>query len=62
MLILRVLGVLCLIGVVACVASYLVSGNRRFLSHALWIFRFAIAVLLVFVGLLALERVLMPMV
>ncbi|MCB1958389.1 MAG: hypothetical protein KDG55_22160 [Rhodocyclaceae bacterium] len=62
MLILRLLGILCLIGAAASVAAFLLTGNRRYLSVVGWILRFAAAMVIVFVALLLLERVLAPMV
>lgn len=60
MLVLRFLGALCLVGMAASVVAYLLTGNRRFLTYSGWIFRFALGVLLLFVALLALERLLVP--
>ena len=62
MLVLRFLAVLCVVGVVSCVAAYLVTGKREFLTYVGWIIRFALGVLLLFIALLGLERVLMPIV
>ena len=62
MLILRLLGILCLIGAAASVAAFLITGNRRYLTWVGWIVRFAVAVVLVFVSLLLLELVLAPVV
>lgn len=62
MLILRFLGVLCLIGGAASVAAFLITGDRRYLKWVGWIVRFAVGVLLVFIALLLLERILIPVV
>lgn len=62
MLVLRFLGVLCLIGAAASLAAWLITGQRRYLGYIVWIIRFAIGMLLLFVSLLLLERILMPVV
>ncbi len=62
MLILRLLGILCLIGAAASVAAFLITGHRRYLSWVGWIFRFAVAMIVVFLALLLLERALVPVV
>ncbi|MCB1906236.1 MAG: hypothetical protein KDH15_02610 [Rhodocyclaceae bacterium] len=62
MLILRFLGVACLIGAAASLAAYLLTGDRRYLRWIGWILRFAAGVVLLFVALLLLERILMPII
>jgi len=59
-LILRFLGVACLIGAAASLAAFLLTGERRYLGWIGWIFRFAVGIVLVFIALLLLERILMP--
>ncbi|MCB1926535.1 MAG: hypothetical protein KDH17_00730 [Rhodocyclaceae bacterium] len=59
MLILRFLGVACLIGAAVSLVAYLLSGDRRYLR---WILRFAVGTVVLFVALLLLERILMPIV
>lgn len=62
MLILRLVMVLAAIGVVLSVAAFFVKGDRRYLDLAWRIFRFGLIAVLVFFALIALERVLVPLV
>ena len=56
MLVLRLIGILVLIGVVGSLALYLFTRNRRYLTFAWRVFQFGVVFLLVFVTLYALER------
>jgi len=56
MLVLRLIGMLVLIGVVGSLALYLFTRNRRYLTFAWRFFQFGVVFLLVFVTLYALER------
>ena len=60
MLLLRLLGILVLLGVSAAVALFLFTRNARYLDWAWRIFRYALMVALLIFALLALER-LLPM-
>ena len=60
MLLLRLLGILVLLGVGAVVALFLFTRNARYLDWAWRIFRYALMVALLIFALLALER-LLPM-
>ncbi len=60
MLLLRLLGILVLLGVGAAVALFLFTRNARYLGWAWRIFRYALMVALLIFALLALER-LLPM-
>ena len=62
MLILRLLVVLAAIGIVLCVGAFFLKGERRYLSFAWRLFRYAMVAVLVFFSLIALERVLVPLV
>lgn len=62
MLILRIVAVLLGIGICASVLFYFLSGERRYLGLAWRLFRYGIVMALVFFALLALERVLAPLV
>ena len=62
MLILRVVVVLCLLVIAGAVAAYLVTGQPHYRLFAWKTFKILLAVLLVFLGLLALERVFVPLV
>ncbi|MBX3680423.1 hypothetical protein [Cognatazoarcus halotolerans] len=62
MLILRLLAVLAAIGIVLSVGAFFLKGERRYLDLAWRIFRYALIVALVFFALIALERVLVPLV
>ncbi len=57
MLLVRGLALLFLAGIFACVAAYLISGNRRFLGWATLLFKLALAAGLLFFAVLILERV-----
>lgn len=56
MLVLRLVGVLALIGIVGAIALYLFTRNRRYLTFAWRVFQFAFVFLLVFLALYLLER------
>lgn len=60
MLLLRLLGILVLLGVGAAVALFLLTRNARYLDWAWRIFRYALMVALLIFALLLLER-LLPM-
>ncbi|NTV12297.1 MAG: hypothetical protein HGA47_16245 [Zoogloea sp.] len=62
MFILRLVGLLVAIGIGASLFAYMFSGNRRYLGYAWLLFRAALMVVLVFLVLMALERVLAPLV
>lgn len=62
MLIVRVVAVLALLVVAGAVAAYLVTGQARYRVFAWKTFRLLLAVLLVFLALLALERAFVPFV
>jgi hypothetical protein len=55
-LVLRLIGILVLIGIVGAIALYLFTRNRRYLTLAWRIFQFAFVFLLVFLALYLLER------
>lgn len=57
MLVLRLIGILALIAIVASIALYLFTRNRRYLTFAWRVFQFAFVFLLVFLALYVLERV-----
>jgi hypothetical protein len=59
MLVLRLVGLLVLIAIVASIALYLFTRNRRYLVWAWRIFQFAFVFLLVFLALYVLERLLL---
>ncbi|HMV16270.1 MAG TPA: hypothetical protein PLN96_03205 [Zoogloea sp.] len=60
MLLLRLIAVLVAIGIGASAFAYLFTRDRRYLAFALRLARYALIVALVFLALLALERVLAP--
>jgi hypothetical protein len=62
LLILRVVAVLTLLVIAGAVAAYLVTGQVRYRALAWKTFKVLLAVMLVFLGLLALERVFVPFV
>jgi len=53
----RLLLVFVLLGAGVCVAAYLWSGERRWLLYAKRILRLALGIVLVYLGLFALERI-----
>ena len=57
MWLLRLLGVLVLVAVLGGVASYLLTGNAKYLRFAWRLFRYALIVAFVLFALLILERV-----
>lgn len=62
MLIIRVLAVLALLVCAGALAAYLVTGQARYKVFAWKTFKLLLAVVLVFLALLALERVFVPLV
>lgn len=62
MLVLRVAVVLAVLVIAGALAAWLVTGQVRYRAFAWKTFKVLIAVLLVFLGLLALERVFVPLV
>ena len=56
MLVLRLIGILVLIGIVGAIVLYLFTRNRRYLTFAWRLFQFAFVFLLVFLALYLLER------
>lgn len=60
MLVMRILAVLIALGCVANVFAWLLTGERRHLDRAWRLARFALLAVLVFLGLLLLERALLP--
>ena len=56
MLLLRLAAILVVITIAAGVVTYLATGNRKYLQQAFRIFKCALLVTLVFLGLMALER------
>lgn len=62
MLVLRVAVVLAMLVIAGAVAAYLVTGQVRFRAFAWKVFKVLVAILLVFLGLMALERVFVPLV
>ena len=56
MLVLRILGALVVISVGASVADYLVTKDRRWLRFSLQILKLCLIILLIFLALVALER------
>jgi hypothetical protein len=55
-LVLRLVGVLVLIGIVGAIALYLFTRNRRYLTFAWRVFQFAFVFVLLFLTLYLLER------
>ena len=56
MLILRIIGVLTIIAIGAGVFAFLISGQRRYLSYALFIAKYALMAAFAILALLLLER------
>ena len=56
MVVLRLIGILVLIGIVGSIALYLFTRNRRYLTFAWRVFQFALVFLLVFLVFYLLER------
>ncbi len=56
MVVLRLIGILVLITLFGCLAMYLFTRNRRYLTFAWRVFQFAFVFLLVFMALYVLER------
>ncbi len=56
MLVLRLIGLLVLLAIVASLVLYLFTRNRRYLTFAWRVFQFAIVFLVVFLVLYVLER------
>lgn len=61
MLVLRVVGVLMVLGVAGAILLWLLTGNPRYRTWAWKLFRAGLVILFVFLSLFALERVLAPM-
>lgn len=61
MLVIRLFGVLALIGIGASLIAWMLTGNPRYRRWAWNFFRVAIVVVFVFLALLALERVFLPL-
>jgi len=55
-LVLRLVGILVLIGIVGAIALYLFTRNRRYLTFAWRVFQFAFVFLVVFLALYLIER------
>lgn len=62
MLVLRVLGLLLVLGTAGAIVLWLFTGDRRYRQWAWKIFRVGLVVLFVFLSLFALERVFAPMI
>lgn len=62
MLVLRVAVVLAMLVIAGAVAAYLVTGQAHYRAFAWKVFKVLVAILLVFLGLMALERVFVPLV
>lgn len=60
MLLLRLVGILLAIGILGCVAAWLLTGRNAYRRLAWKLARFGLIVVLVFVGLLFVERALTP--
>ena len=56
MVVLRLIGILVLIGITGSIALYLFTRNRRYLTFAWRVFQFALVFLLVFLVFYLLER------
>lgn len=61
MLLIRLAGVLVLLSVLACLALYLLSRDRRYLRWATRLLIFAVAAVLLVAGFYAAERLLMAL-
>jgi hypothetical protein len=62
MLILRVVGLLVLVAIALCVGAWLLTGQRHYFNWAKNLFRYGVAVALVFMALFILERLIAPLV
>lgn len=62
MLILRLIGLLVVLGIGASMVLWLLTGNARYRTWAGKLFRVGVVVLLVTLSLFAIERVLAPMI
>jgi hypothetical protein len=60
MLILRAVGLLLLVAIALCVGIYLITGDKRYSVWAARMLRIGVAVALVFMALLVLERLIAP--
>jgi hypothetical protein len=58
MLVLRIVGVLAIIGIGTCAIAYIFSGERRYLTYAWRITKYALVIALIVLSLFFLERVL----
>jgi hypothetical protein len=56
MLLIRLLAILSVIAVAASLAAWLLTGNRKYLRFGLRLLKVALAIVLVFFGLMILER------
>jgi hypothetical protein len=61
MLLIRLVGVLVLLSVLACLALYLLTRDRRYLRWATRFLTFAVAVVVLLAGFYAAERLLMAL-
>jgi hypothetical protein len=62
MLILRAVGLLLLVAIALCVGANLLTGQRHYLNWAKLLLRVGVALAVVFMSLLLLERLIAPMV
>jgi hypothetical protein len=62
MLVLRIVGLLLVLGIAGSILLWLLTGKRRYRQWAWKIFRAGLVVLFVFLSLFALERILAPMI
>ena len=60
MFVLRVLGLLLILSLAVCTAGYLLTGDTRYRLWAGRLLRISLAVALVFLGFLLLERLIVP--
>jgi len=62
MFILRAVGLLLIVAIALCVGASLITGQRHYLQWAKILLRVGVAVAVVFMAILLLERVIAPMV
>ncbi|MCK9258536.1 MAG: hypothetical protein RBT39_00930 [Azoarcus sp.] len=62
MLVLRIVGLLLVLGIAGSILLWLLTGKRSYRQWAWKIFRAGLVVLFVFLSLFALERILAPMI
>ncbi|HEX5125741.1 MAG TPA: hypothetical protein VFW00_03295 [Rhodocyclaceae bacterium] len=60
MLILRAVGLLLLVAIAICIGAYLITGDKRYSVLSVRMLRIGLAVALVFMGMLVLERLIGP--